>query len=95
MSLGILIHPKGENRIYHWTGSMDEVPYHVSGPEKKALENVYALVHVGKRIPTIEMEQVDFDAIMSGTKARKAWREEGNANAMHDAVTNAIFEGLR
>ena len=95
MSLGILIHPKGENRIYHWTGSMDEVPYHVSGPEKKALENIYALVHPGKRIPTIEVEQSDFDAIMSGTKARKAWREQGMADAAKSAATDTILEGLR
>jgi len=82
IDMGILIHPKNENKIYHWTCSMDEVPYHVSGPEKTAIEHAYALVHGGKRIPTIEMEQADFDAILSGTKARKAWREQGIAAAV-------------
>ena len=82
IDMGILIHPKNENRIYHWTCSMDEVPYHVSGPEKTAIEHAYALVHGGKRIPTIEMEQADFDAILSGTKARKQWREQGIAVAV-------------
>jgi len=86
IDMGILIHPKNENKIYHWTCSMDEVPYHVSGPEKTAIEHAYALVHSGKRIPTIEMEQADFDAILSGTKARKAWREEGIVKAIATAT---------
>lgn len=76
-SMNMLIHPKGEKKVYHWTGTMQEVPYHVSGPEKEALENAFALVHPGKRLPFIEMEQADFDAIMAGTKARKAWLETG------------------
>jgi hypothetical protein len=86
IDMGILIHPKNENKIYHWTCSMDEVPYHVSGPEKTAIEHAYALVHGGKRIPTIEMEQADFDVILSGTKARKAWHEEGIVKAIATAT---------
>jgi GH25 family lysozyme M1 (1,4-beta-N-acetylmuramidase) len=77
----MLIHPKDMNRVYYWTGSMDDVPYHVSGPEKTALEHAYALVHPGKKLPFVVMEQADFDAIMAGAKARKAWIEQGVAQA--------------
>jgi hypothetical protein len=85
----MLIHPKNMNRVYCWSGTMEEVPYHVSGPEKTALENAYELVHPGRRLPFVEMGQEDFDAILSGTKARKTWREQGIAQA----VNARIWEG--
>lgn len=82
-----MIHPTGEERIYYWDGSPEAVPCHVSPAEKAAIESAYRLTHAGATLETIGMEQKDFDAIMSMTKARKAWREQGIAAAVPKAPT--------
>ena len=77
-----ILYDGSDDKVYYWTGSPESVPYHVSTAEKKAIQQVTGLELVKLDKPTAE-------AIMSMCKARKAWREQGIA----DAVYKKVWEG--
>jgi len=82
----MLIHPDGIDKIYYWDGSPETVPYHVSPAEKAAIEDAYKLTHNGVGLQTVRMGRASFDAILSMTKKRKAWRERGLASMVKEMM---------
>ena len=87
-AIGVLYHAEGDGKVYYWNYSPECVPFHVSGEQKTALEQLLGIKL--QKIP-----KATADAIMDMCKARKAWREEGMADAAKTAATDTILEGLR
>lgn len=73
-TMTMLIHPKGQDKIYYWDGSPECVPFHVSPNQKAAIEAVYELAN-GRKIPFIEVDASKFNELMKMCKARMTWRE--------------------
>lgn len=72
---GAILYDGSDGHVYYWTGDPESVPYHVSGEEKAALEKVYGL-------KLQKLDRATADTIMGMCKARKAWREQGIAQAI-------------
>ena len=84
----VMYYSDADKRNMLWDGCFDHVPYHLNVAEKQAVETLY-----GVKLQKIPNEQAQ--AILDGCMARKAWNKEYDAQALRDAVTDAIFEGLR
>jgi hypothetical protein len=70
-----MLYDGGDGKVYYWSGDPESVPFHVDGEQKVAIEN-----SVGIRLRKLGKQ--DADAIMRMCKDRKAWREEGMAEAI-------------
>ena len=70
---GMLIHPDGQNKVYYWTGSMQEIPFHVRTQlEQESIQAAHKAA-TGKDLKIVVMKQQHFDSIMQMTKDRMSY----------------------